>query len=116
MLQRLGDELIVIAAEVRDALAEGRAVVALESTIVTHGMPHPQNLETARAVENLVRSERAVPATIAVIDGRIRVGLEPTQLERLASAGGAAKASRRDLAALVAKNATAGTTVSAPIS
>ena len=113
MQQRIGEGLIVIAAEVRDALAERQAVVALESTIVTHGMPHPQNFETAWAVEEVVRSEEAVPATIALIDGRIRVGLQAAELERLASAAGAVKASRRDLAALVVKKATAGTTVSA---
>ena len=113
MVRRIGDDLLMVAAEVRDALAEGRAVVALESTIVTHGMPPPQNHETARAVEELVRSEGAVPATIALIHGRIRVGLEPAELERLACADGAAKASRRDFAALVATKATAGTTVSA---
>lgn len=113
MLQRISDDLIIIAAEVRDALAEGRAVVALESTIVTHGMPQPHNLETARAVEEIVRSEGAVPATIALVDGRIRVGLERAELDRLASAAGAAKASRRDLATHLATRATAGTTVTA---
>lgn len=106
-------QLIDLSAEVRDALAEGRAVVALESTIVSHGMPHPQNLEMARAVEAIVRAEGAVPATIAVIAGEIRVGLADSELERFASAKGTAKASRRDLAACVTAQATAGTTVAA---
>jgi pseudouridine-5'-phosphate glycosidase len=113
MQKRRGDELIEIAPQVADALAAGRAVVALESTIVTHGMPYPANLETARSVEAIVRGKGAVPATIALIDGRIHVGLTDAELERLASDSGAAKASRRDLAALLVKRAAAGTTVSA---
>jgi pseudouridine-5'-phosphate glycosidase len=105
--------LIDVAPEVRDALAEGRAVVALESTIISHGMPHPQNLEMAQAVEAIVRAEGAVPATIAVVAGRVRVGLDDAELERFASAKDVAKASRRDLAASVTAQATAGTTVAA---
>src|SRR3546814_12007782 len=70
--------------EVRDALASGRPVVALESTIITHGMPSPGNLETARRVEAEVRAGGAVPATIAILDGRIRVGLAADHLARLA--------------------------------
>jgi pseudouridine-5'-phosphate glycosidase len=106
-------ELIEPSDEVRDALAEGRAIVALESTIISHGMPHPQNLDMARAVEAIVRAGGAVPATIAVIAGRIRVGLDDTELERFASAEAVAKASRRDLAACATTQATAGTTVAA---
>ncbi|MCC6250082.1 MAG: pseudouridine-5'-phosphate glycosidase [Rubrivivax sp.] len=88
------------------ALAAGRPVVALESTIVAHGMPWPQNLETARAVEAVVRAHSAEPATIAVIDGRIRVGLDGASLERLARAGPQAlKVSRRDLPAVLAEGA-----------
>lgn len=113
MPQIPGDDLFAVAPEVRDALAAGRAVVALESTIVTHGMPYPQNLQTALAVEDIVRAQRAVPATIALVDGRIRVGLDAAELERLAVAEGVAKASRRDLAALLARKAAAGTTVAA---
>jgi pseudouridine-5'-phosphate glycosidase len=105
--------LIDVAPEVADALSDGRAVVALESTIISHGMPHPQNLEMARAVEAIVRAEDAVPATIAVVAGRVRVGLDDTELERFAAAKGVAKASRRDLAANVTAQATAGTTVAA---
>jgi pseudouridine-5'-phosphate glycosidase len=110
---RAACDLIQIAPEVADALASGRAVVALESTIVTHGMPYPANVETARSVEAIVRSAGAVPATIALLNGSIRIGLTDMELERLASDNGAAKASRRDLAALLAKGASAGTTVSA---
>jgi pseudouridine-5'-phosphate glycosidase len=105
-------DLLAVHPEVAEALAAGRAVVALESTIVTHGMPFPQNLETARAVESLVRAGGAVPATIAILDGRIAVGLADAELTRIAEAGpSAAKASRRDLAILLASRRLAGTTV-----
>ena len=101
-----------IAPEVADALAGGRPVVALESTIITHGMPYPQNLEMARDVEAVIRRNGAVPATIAMMDGLFRVGVTTDDLERLAQTGGtAAKASRRDVAALLASGETAGTTV-----
>lgn len=98
---------------VTNALAARTPVVALESTIITHGMPHPANLDTARAAEGEVAAAGAVPATIAILDGRLRVGLDDAALERLATTGGAGKASRRDVAALVARGATAGTTVAA---
>ncbi len=107
---------LVMSPEVAAASAAGGPVVALESTIITHGMPFPANLETARGVEQVVREAGAVPATIAVLDGVLRVGLDDAALVRLAeSAGGpgAAKASRRDLPALVVAGATAGTTVAA---
>ena len=108
----LPTDLLTVHPEVAEALASGRAVVALESTIVTHGMPFPQNLETARAVEAVVRAGGAVPATIAVFDGRIVVGLDDAALTRVAEAGlSAAKASRRDLAVLLASGGLAGTTV-----
>ena len=88
------------------AHAAGRPLVALESTIIAHGMPYPQNLHTAREVEAVVRAHGAEPATIAVIDGRIRIGLDDEALQRLAQAGaGAAKVSRRDLPALLAAGA-----------
>jgi pseudouridine-5'-phosphate glycosidase len=100
--------------EVAAALAEGRPVVALESTIISHGMPWPQNAETAFAVEAEVRAHGAVPATIAVIDGRLKAGLDRAQIERLGREGQAVmKASRRDLAALVARRGTGATTVAA---
>ncbi len=104
--------VLSISPEVADALAQGRAVVALESTIITHGMPYPQNLQMAGEVEAIVRAAGAVPATIALMGGRIRVGLTAPDLEQLAETGMAsAKASRRDVAALLTAQATAGTTV-----
>ncbi|TNF57502.1 MAG: pseudouridine-5'-phosphate glycosidase, partial [Rhodobacteraceae bacterium] len=87
--------------------------VALESTIITHGMPWPQNLEVARAVEDAVRGAGACPATIAVIEGRLHVGLSPAQLEALAQAKGVAKLSRADMAACLATGGTGATTVAA---
>ncbi|MGX9180242.1 pseudouridine-5'-phosphate glycosidase [Mesorhizobium sp. BHbdii] len=99
--------------EVAAALQEGRAVVALESTIITHGMPYPANLETARGVETVVRENGAVPATIAVVAGKIKVGLDDTELEQLAAAKDVVKASGRDLAAIMVGGGSAGTTVSA---
>ncbi len=112
-MHKLDDGLVEVAPEIASALAEGRPVVALESTIITHGMPYPDNLAMARAVEGIVRAEGAVPATIAVIDGCIRIGLDEEALSRLARTRDADKASRRDLAVLVATGATAGTTVAA---
>ncbi|MBD8067129.1 pseudouridine-5'-phosphate glycosidase [Devosia sp. PTR5] len=101
-----------VSGEVKTALGSGKAVVALESTIITHGMPYPQNLEMARQVEAVVRSAGAVPATIAIMDGRLCVGVSGEDLERLALEGHkAAKASRRDVAALLASGEMAGTTV-----
>jgi pseudouridine-5'-phosphate glycosidase len=103
---------ITIAEEVAAAIGTGRPVLALESTIITHGMPFPQNLEMARGVETIVRDIGVVPATIAVMDGTVMVGLVDADLVRLAEQGhAAAKASRRDLASLLVKKATAGTTV-----
>lgn len=88
-------------------------MVALESTIITHGMPYPANLETARGVEAVVRENGAVPATIAVVAGKIKVGLDDTELEKLAAAKDVVKASGRDLAAIMVRGGSAGTTVSA---
>lgn len=99
--------------EVAEAIRAGGPVVALESTIITHGMPYPANLETALAVEAVVRENGAVPATIAVIDGQLRAGLEHAELEALAKAQGVVKASGRDLAVAMVRKASAGTTVSA---
>jgi pseudouridylate synthase len=99
--------------EVAEAIRAGGPVVALESTIITHGMPYPANLETALAVEAVVRENGAVPATIAVIDGELRAGLEHAELESLAQAKGVVKASGRDLAVAMVRKASAGTTVSA---
>jgi pseudouridylate synthase len=86
-------------------------IVALESTIISHGMPFPQNLEVAREVEQMVRSHGAVPATIAILDGQIHVGLNPVQLESFALKSDVFKCSRRDLAFLISKRANAATTV-----
>jgi pseudouridine-5'-phosphate glycosidase len=98
--------------EIADALAAGRPVVALESTIITHGMPFPQNLDMARRVEAIVRAAGALPATVAIMDGAFRVGLADADLARLAETGpAAAKASRRDVAALLTAGVPAGTTV-----
>jgi pseudouridine-5'-phosphate glycosidase len=103
---------LTVQPEVADALASGQAVVALESTIITHGMPYPRNLEMARSVETVVREAGAIPATIAIMDGQFRVGLADADLQRLAESGGkAAKASRRDVAALLNARVLAGTTV-----
>ncbi len=101
-----------VAPEVREALEAGRPVVALESTIISHGMPYPQNVETALAVEEIVRGNGAVPATIAVIGGRLKAGLSRAEIERLGKAGHAvAKASRRDLPVIVSKGMDGATTV-----
>jgi pseudouridine-5'-phosphate glycosidase len=102
---------IVLAPEVEEALAHGRAVVALESTIVAHGLPRPRNLEVARELERLVRDGGAVPATIAVLDGQVRVGLDGAGLERLASDPAVAKVSVRDLPPLLARGGDGATTV-----
>ena len=99
--------------EVAEALGNGGAVVALESTIITHGMPYPDNLDMARSVETVIRQQGAVPATIAVIDGALHIGLSDTQAEQLAQTSNAMKLSRADLAyAMIAKR-TGGTTVAA---
>ena len=114
--------LLRISSEVQEALSAHKPVVALESTIISHGLPYPQNFQTALAVEQAVREEGAIPATTALLDGLAHVGLDGNQLERLAEAPAAAtggnqavKASRRDLAQVLAmgKGGVGGTTVSA---
>jgi pseudouridine-5'-phosphate glycosidase len=107
------NELIQLSPEVAAARAAGRPVVALESTIIAHGMPWPQNLETAREVEDVIRAEGAVPATIAVIGGRIRVGLTAEELQQLAQSPDAMKLSRRDLPFAIATGRLGATTVAA---
>ena len=98
--------------EVAAALAAGKPVVALESTIISHGMPYPQNVETALRVEETIRQNGATPATVAVIGGRLKAGLTPDEIEYLGKKGRAvAKASRRDLPVLVARKADGATTV-----
>ncbi|WP_353472226.1 pseudouridine-5'-phosphate glycosidase [Salipiger sp. H15] len=105
--------LVNLSAPVADALAKGAPVVALESTIITHGMPWPQNLEMARTVEQTIRDGGATPATIAVIEGRLCVGLDDAQLEALAQTKHAAKLSRADMAVCMARGGTGATTVAA---
>ncbi|MFO7309141.1 MAG: pseudouridine-5'-phosphate glycosidase [Pseudomonadota bacterium] len=103
----------ILSPEVADALAARRPVVALESTIIAHGMAYPANLETARRVEAIVREGCAVPATIAILDGRIRIGLDEAGLERLATAPGVMKASTREVALALTTGRDAATTVAA---
>lgn len=104
---------IHLQADVARALHEGRPVVALESTVITHGLPQPVNLELARRMEAEVRTAGAEPATVAVVNGQVRVGLTPEELERLALAQGVRKVSRRDLGAVTARREWGGTTVAA---
>ena len=104
---------MIISDDVARALREGAPVVALESTIITHGLPRPDNVRAAREFEQAVLDGGAVPATIAVLDGVPYVGLEPDQLERLAGSDGAHKLSARDLPIAIAQRATGGTTVAA---
>ncbi len=112
-MTQLPDIAPIFSAEVQQARADGRPLVALESTIITHGMPYPQNLETARRLEAEVRQHGAVPATIAVLDGTLRIGLEDAALEKLAKTGNAIKLSRADLAVCMAQGRTGATTVAA---
>ena len=101
-----------VSPEVAAAIAEGRPVVALESTIISHGMPYPQNVETALKVESIIRENGAVPATIAILGGRLKVGLTPEEIEYLGKKGhDVTKASRRDLAVLVSRKEDGATTV-----
>jgi pseudouridine-5'-phosphate glycosidase len=106
-------DLIHFSQEILRAKNDGRPLVALESTIITHGLPYPENLDTALAAERIVRENGAVPATIAIIAGRLRAGLREAEITMLAKASDARKASRRDIGPLMAKGATAGTTVAA---
>ncbi|RMB87409.1 pseudouridine-5-phosphate glycosidase [Streptomyces shenzhenensis] len=105
--------MLVVAEEVRDAIDARRPVVALESTIIAHGLPRPRNLRVAQELEEAVRREGAVPATIAVLDGRPHVGLDKGQLERIANEEGMRKLGHRDLPLAVAAGASGATTVSA---
>ncbi|MBQ4550813.1 MAG: pseudouridine-5'-phosphate glycosidase, partial [Oscillospiraceae bacterium] len=98
--------------EVAEALAAGKPVVALESTIISHGMPYPQNVETALAVEQIIRDNGAVPATIAIIGGRLKAGLSAEEIEYFGKKGqDITKASRRDLAVICARGMDGATTV-----
>lgn len=102
-----------LSAEVATARANGQPIVALESTIITHGMPYPQNVETAKMVEADIRAAGAVPATIAIMAGNIHIGLEPDELQTLAQATNVAKLSRADLAFALSSGQTGATTVAA---
>lgn len=97
--------------EVAKALEQGKPVVALESTIISHGMPYPQNMEMAQKVENIIRENGAIPATIGIINGRLKAGLTKEELEYMATTKGVIKASRRDLPFIVAKKLDGATTV-----
>ncbi len=103
--------LVEIQPEVKAALEAGKAVVALESTIISHGMPYPQNLQMAQKVESIIRSTGAVPATVAIMNGKIKVGLSAQELELFASSSGVAKVSRRDLPGIIARKQLGATTV-----
>ena len=105
--------MIQYSSEVTNALSQKRPLVALESTIISHGLPRPKNLEVALEVEEIVRSEGATPATIAIIDGQIHVGLEKSELDRVANDENFTKASIRDLATVTATGLSAATTVAA---
>ena len=105
--------MIQYSSEVTNALSQKRPLVALESTIISHGLPRPKNLEVALEVEEIVRSEGATPATIAIIDGQIHVGLEKSELDRVANDENFTKASIRDLAIVTATGLSAATTVAA---
>ena len=113
MMLETARPFIDIAEPVASALADGRPVVALESTIITHGMPFPENAAMAAAVEQIIRDDGAVPATIAVVDGRLKVGLSEAERNALAQVSGAMKLSRADLGFAVAERRTGGTTVAA---
>lgn len=107
------DKYLVFSDEVLEAKKVGAPIVALESTIISHGMPYPQNVETARKVEEIIRENGAVPATMAVMDGKIKVGLSDEELERLAKEENVVKMSRRDFPAVLAFGKTGATTVAA---
>jgi pseudouridine-5'-phosphate glycosidase len=109
----LASDLLVLTPEVRDALADGRPVVALESTIISHGLPRPENLRVATEVEDIVRSRGAVPATIAILDGHVHVGLGERLLDQVANRDDVVKVSVRDIATLLARGASGATTVAA---
>jgi pseudouridine-5'-phosphate glycosidase len=106
-------QYITLSDEVRLAKEQGKPIVALESTIISHGMPYPQNVQTAREVEQIIRDNGAIPATIAIVDGKIKIGLSDEELEMFGKSQNVAKASRRDLAYLLATKKLGATTVAA---
>jgi pseudouridylate synthase len=107
------NQYLTFSEEVQAAKQQGKPIVALESTIISHGMPYPQNVKTAREVEQIIRDNGAVPATIAIVDGKIKIGLSDEELEMFGKSSDVAKASRRDLAYLIATKKLGATTVAA---
>lgn len=107
------EQYIVLSEEVKAAKEQGKPIVALESTIISHGMPYPQNVVTAREVEQIIRDHGAVPATIAILDGKIKIGLSEEELEMFGKSSDVAKASRRDIPYLLATKQKGATTVAA---
>lgn len=105
------NKYLVLSQEVKDGMEKNLPIVALESTIISHGMPYPQNVRTAREVEQIIRDNGAVPATIAIVDGKIKIGLSDDELEMFGSSHGIAKVSRRDLAEIIASKRLGATTV-----
>lgn len=105
------EQFLDIKQEVKEALAQNMPVVALESTIISHGMPYPDNVKMAKKVESIIRSEGAIPATIAIMDGKIKIGLTDEDLETLAKSSDVIKVSRRDLASVIATKSVGATTV-----
>ncbi|MBF0779590.1 MULTISPECIES: pseudouridine-5'-phosphate glycosidase [unclassified Granulicatella] len=105
------NEYLVLSQEVKQGMEKGLPIIALESTIISHGMPYPQNVAMAREVEQIIRDNGAVPATIAIVEGKIKIGLSDEELEMFGSSKGIAKVSRRDLADIVASKRLGATTV-----
>ena len=105
------EKYLDIKPEVKKALEEGKPVVALESTIISHGMPYPKNVETAKKVEQILRDKGVMPATIAILNGKLKVGLNDEELEYLGKTQGVLKTSRRDIPFIVAKKLDGATTV-----
>lgn len=110
---RTFEEFLDIKQEVKEAIENKKPIVALESTIISHGMPYPQNVEMAKKVENIIRSEGTIPATIAIMHGKIKIGLTDNDLEILAKAPHVEKVSRRDIAKVIANKSLGATTVAA---
>ena len=107
------ESYLQLSPEVSEARRAGKPIVALESTIISHGMPFPQNLETARELEEIIRNQGAVPATIAIMEGKLKAGLEASDLEKLASESGVWKVSLRDMPYVISQKITGATTVAA---
>ena len=107
----MNDSFVDVIPEVKSAVQTGKPVVALESTVIAHGLPRPQNLDTARRLQAVVRSEGAIPATVAILDGRVKIGLTDDELEVLANTDQVVKVSRRDFSNVVGRGLTGATTV-----